>query len=425
MKKLLNLIMILILLFTALLQWYDDTLIPRLLQDQKLLVKSESASETKRDVSEYEVSDDWLVFYDVGFYFSSPSNIERDTNGQMWINSGPIYRYDGENWYDCKTKVLDDLYGDFRALGVRYGKAYVGISGGHSTGVIGIYDTNTQHWKLLSSGSGQLSGAASQWGSIAIDTAGQIYFALPIGILDIYDGKNFERVPIPVPQKSGYLHPNDSLIDDKGIYWLATDDGIWEYSNKEWIVHPLPESANAITTDSKGRMWVATSDGVAVQDIDGKWYAYTSEHYPFTDTPNPMNRAWISDIAVDSLDRVWFTTQYKLYVFNGQDWQFFEPSVVGATRWTDAIAFDKDGYPWIAAQDKRIAVFRGQLKIGPFMELVDAPPLENIPKYELGPSQIAKPDSEKSRDVINHIMLALVVVSGVVQIIRTVRADSN
>ena len=53
--------------------------------------------------------------------------------------------------------------------------------------------------------------------------------------------------------------------------------------------------------------------------------------------------------------------------------------------------------------------------------------LEDVPEYELGPSRMTKPDSEPGMFwvIVDYIMLAMIVVSGIVQIVRTVRGDPN
>ena len=140
-----------------------------------------------------------------------------------------------------------------------------------------------------------------------------------------------------------------------------------------------------------------------------------------------MDNAWVGDIAIDAMDRVWFVTKYKLYVFNGQEWQFFDPSVVGAERWAEAISFDNMGRPWITALDKGIAVFQGQLKIGPLTKLIAAPPMKNIPEYELGPSSIIEPDDEHKtvKMILKYLFLALIISSGGIQTVRFIRDNKT
>ena len=107
--------------------------------------------------------------------------------------------------------------------------------------------------------------------------------------------------------------------------------------------------------------------------------------------------------------------------------QFLGSITVDAIRWADAIAFDNSGYPWIAVENKGIAVFRGELEIGPFTELIAPSPLEGFPEYELGPSSIVKPDTEFAtfRIAGKYLSLALIVVLSGVQVIKAVRGNSN
>ena len=162
-----------------------------------------------------------------------------------------------------------------------------------------------------------------------------------------------------------------------------------------------------------------TTNGLAVQDIDGQWFYYTSEHYPFSE----LEQARIYDVAVDSEDRVWAITQSHVFVFNGQEWQSFGPDVVGATEWANAIEFDNSGQAWIATEDKGIAVFQGQLDIGPFVKLDTPPPMSDIPDYET--EGCTPPDQNDELEILKTIgkysFLVLVVVSGGVQIMRAVK----
>ena len=162
-----------------------------------------------------------------------------------------------------------------------------------------------------------------------------------------------------------------------------------------------------------------TSDGLAVQDIDGRWFYYTSEHHPFMG----LERAWILDVVVDSTDRVWAITKSHIFVFNGQEWQSFGQDIIGTTAWANAIEFDSAGQAWIATENKGIAVFQGQLDIGPFVKLVSPPLMKDMPDYDLkirlSPEQNDRVGIFKT--ISKYLLLTLIVFAGSVQIVRVAR----
>ena len=257
MKKAFNLVFTLISILALLLLWQVFFASPSPLsyfQGLRITIASKLTSETQRTVTEQRVSDDWTV-YDVNMKFGDFSYIKRDTSGQMWVSSGRLIRYDGVGWYNCKSEVLDPLPGGIRALGLSREKVYVGVSRGHSDSAIGIYDIDRKQWTAFWPIYSEQRGSGGQWGSIATDSQGRGYFPTSLGDLDIYDGEKWDHVPIPIPNGDRDLFYRDSLFDKKGIYWLATNLGVWQYNGEEWKAYPFPDGVNAIASDSKGRIW--------------------------------------------------------------------------------------------------------------------------------------------------------------------------
>lgn len=299
--------------------------------------------------------------------------LEWDNDGRLWVATDGVglSMFDGEQWYNWQPETSDIREDAIRGMAVANGKVYAGTFGSAASGGVNILDIETGRWTNFWPEESPLSGGGV--GGIAVDSFGRVYFPTAVGILDVYDGENWEHIPMPLPD--GYLlWTTEGLIDDDGNYWLATGGfGLWKYDGTDWVVYGIPGNLEALAVDQAGRLWVGGEIGLVVRDLDETWNLYTSEELPFEN--------WIQDIAVDAEGRVWVITFQSLFVFNGQQCQAFSTDVVGTKYWGDALAFDQEGGLWMEAGDG-LAVFRGSPNNGPFVEL-SLRPAQKVPESDI------------------------------------------
>lgn len=123
---------------------------------------------------------------------------------------------------------------------------------------------------------------------------------------------------------------------------------------------------NAIQRDSQGRVWVTKSQDLLLRNTDGQWYRLPADS-GILDDPHI-----ISDLAVDSQDRLWLIMGEKLMVYNGDTVVTFPAALIGENGWWSGyedhghnMVFDQDGQLWIALYEKIIR-FNGTVALPPF-----------------------------------------------------------
>jgi len=328
-------------------------------------------------------------FADVGPEVDFVNIIDWDNRGRMWIatDGRGMTMFDGEQWHNWQEGMAGMREDAIRGLAIGEDKLYAGTHGGAGTGGVNIFDFETERWTNFWPGESELSGGGVD--GIAIDAQGRVYFPTSEGILDIYDGETWTHIPMPLPKRM-ILSTSEGLFDQDGNYWVATRNlglGLWKYDGHEWTVYDIPPDINALTLDREGRFWLGTSGGLVVRDLDGNWLVYTSEQMP-------LGNGWIEDIAIDQAGRVWIIGYTNLVVFNGQEYQAFKPSVVGASGWGDAVSLDPQGNLWVEAGNG-IARFEGKPDIGGFTALT-LPPEATIPEQKLKATKTPAPKTPTS-----------------------------
>ncbi len=107
-------------------------------------------------------------------------------------------------------------------------------------------------------------------------------------------------------------------IDNSNNKWFATDFGLAEFNDINWVVFDTTNSniqdevISSITSDSKNNIWVGTFSGALLTRYNNKWMAY---YYNDTSEPaKPYNT--INSLGVDRNDNKWLGTDNGLYEFN-------------------------------------------------------------------------------------------------------------
>lgn len=387
---------------------------PLVVRDLWLRVSSDLHPESAWVVQQ-ETIGEWQV-YDASPGLDRIAVIERDAAGQMWVAGGrTVFRFDGERGYDCKSGVLAAWPFQVRGLAVSERFACIGLGELDHDGGVAIYDRERKRWSLFLVGGGELGRGGVR--GVAIDPQGRVYMPTSGGLLDILEGEEWAHLPLPHPFGEKPPLNYDGVFDDRGTYWLATDWGIWQYDGSTWTPKATPGLVTSLAVDTAGRLWAGMDGGLVVHE-SGRWYHYRPECYS-------SGTGWISDVAVDGEGRVWVVTRAGLAAFNGRDWQTFTPEVVGEPFWGEALACDERGRPWVALPGGRIAVFQGQVEIGPFDGLVDPPPMGDLPEIRLSSTAVAPRMALHAGIVIARnvasTVLGLAVVVGIVRIGAAVR----
>lgn len=326
------------------------------------------------------LADDKIVetyrFTDVGPEINYVNIIQWDGQDRMWVatDGRGMSMFDGERWHNWQpesSEIRDDA---IRGLAIGNDKLYAGTFGSAGTGGVNVFDFQTQRWTNYWPGESELS--AGGVGGIAIDARGRAFLPTSEGVLDILDGEHWQHVPMPLPER-GIVSTSEGLFDSDGDYWVGTYGlglGLWRYDGSQWTVYDLPVHINALALDHQGRLWLGTSEGLIVHNLDGNWLVYTAEQLP-------LGNGWIQDVLVDQEGRIWIIGYTCLVVFNGEEYQAFSESVVGASSWGDALSLDPQGKIWMEAGNG-IAMFLGEPEIGSFANLTLEPAV-TIPEKDI------------------------------------------
>jgi ligand-binding sensor domain-containing protein len=331
------------------------------------------ASEAAGD-DEWLIVDRWEVEY--------TNIIRQDTEDRMWIatDGHGLSMYDGLNWHnwepDFETVRSDAIHG----LAIADNRVYASTYGRYPNGGVLIYDIDRDVWDAISPADTELSGSGTH--GIAVDQEGNVFLpvmllgitqTLPITtttgkvfdlqnrtnvILDVYHNGEWQHIEMPVAKDDFPIGFSEGLIDTEGTYWLATNGlGLWEFNGEKWKVHTRAgKYITALALDQSGRLWIGTNRGAAMLDQKSRWHIFSPSKYP-------LSGREIEDIAIDSEGRVWFLTATLLYIYNGEEWATFKPSVTAGSLWGNAIAFDQQGCAWVDTLVDGVAVFRGNLEM--------------------------------------------------------------
>jgi signal transduction histidine kinase/ligand-binding sensor domain-containing protein len=93
-------------------------------------------------------------------------------------------------------------------------------------------------------------------------------------LLEIKAGQTVTRVDEQISVQRIF----DFAVEQNGVFWLATSDGLYRYAPLTWRSPAgdgnITSSVEAITEDQQGQLWVAASDAVYAS-INGQWKSYS------------------------------------------------------------------------------------------------------------------------------------------------------
>ncbi len=304
-------------------------------------------------------------FTAIGPELSYINILEWDASGRLWIASDGrgLSRFDGQsftNWQPENSDLREDA---IRGLAVTPEKLYAGIYASAGDGGVSVFDITHETWTNIWPGETGLSGGGV--GGIAVASDGRVYLPTSAGVLDIWDGVNWEHIEMPVPDHA-LLSTTEALIDPDGHYWVGTQVGygmgLFEYTGTDWRVYDVGSDISTLARDPAGRLWLGTNAGLVVRDVDHTWHFYTGSQVD-------MPLGWIGDIVIDREGRVWMVNAQDLAVFNGAETFALSSTDAGMTGWANALALDPDGHIWIGGMFGGMAHYSGEVPIGGMKEL--------------------------------------------------------
>ena len=172
---------------------------------------------------------------------------------------------------------------------------------------------------------------ANQVWTILEDKNGLLWFGTENGLCS-FDGKRFNNIALPKPDKSSVqfpwkIHGIISMIQDKqGIFWIGTTgNGAFRYDGKEFTsflknegrIHPdnglYNNCINSILEDTLGNIWFSSFTHGGISKFDGK----TMTHFGLE---NGLEDDMIAFSYMDKSGQLWFGTRDGgMSYFNGID----------------------------------------------------------------------------------------------------------
>lgn len=173
-----------------------------------------------------------------------------------------------------------------------------------------------------------------------VDQRGYIWFATSQGI-DIWDGVAMRSYGPDTGLDGNVYH---TLLEDDGVMWIGTDEGLLKYDQFQWKI-VLPElSVNAIAAYGKNELLLGTDQGLILFNGSQsyQWLIRSGDNL-FMNIP-------ISSLSVDQRGNLWVGTYSQgLFYYNGVAWEQFDTSRGMPTNRIQKIFTDSLGAVWIAA----------------------------------------------------------------------------
>jgi ligand-binding sensor domain-containing protein len=156
--------------------------------------------------------------------------------------------------------------------------------------------------------------------ALAVDAAGQVYYASDGAGVSVYDGKGWRQ--LTVAGESLASNRISALAEDKdGAIWIATDSGVnkvtFASGKAKWELitasdQGLPDNVvTALFADPKGGVWFGAAAPALLSG--GKWTVLTQQQGLLLEA--------VTCMAADSKGRVWFGTPDGISIWDGKKFQ--------------------------------------------------------------------------------------------------------
>ena len=145
---------------------------------------------------------------------------------------------------------------------------------------------------------------------------------------------------------------NDVFVDSEDAWWIATEEGVLKYVDRDWDLYNKKESFQAVCETSEGIWLVSNQDMYLVYKIEGK------DRWAPAAVRRGLSKGVVRDIASDSKGNIYLASEI-LVQFNpytdrieriDQDYGFVSAASL-------SLAVDRNDYVWVGTGD------RGMFKI--------------------------------------------------------------
>ena len=282
-----------------------------------------------------------------GLLRSSVWAVEKDRSGNVWVGtngglnllnpSGRVIRY----WTNRNGLPGDRVLSLIQAPN---GDVYAGTD----AGAISQFSSSGVLLHTFSTESGYLADRVS---SMAIDHQGRLW---AIGIGGCFRTKasidrstpRFERMDIPgIPSRAFF---RDILVDDHGMVWIASSQGLARYNDKAWkilSVHDGLESRDlGVIAEAQGSLWIAYRDALGMTRLRG-----TNLNPSHLTVQDGLRSNQIYAIQSDHKQQLWVTTDAGIDVLQNGAWKHYgnEDGLIWNDTDSLALSIDSEDNVWI------------------------------------------------------------------------------
>jgi diguanylate cyclase (GGDEF)-like protein len=284
---------------------------------------------------------------DDGLLRNSVWSVARGRNGSVWVGTSG-----GLNILDAAGSVIRTVTNRNGLPGDRVLSLVEGPDGdfyaGTDTDAISHFSKQGQLLRTYTSTSGFLADRVS---AMAIDRVGRLWAIGTGGCFRtraaLKDGDpSFERTDIPgIPERASF---RDVLVDDHGLVWIASSQGLARFDGKGWKVFTvrdgLESSDLGVVSEAQGAIWIAYRDALGMTRLQGA--NLTPTHVT---TEDGLHSNQIYAIKADHKGRLWVNTDSGMDVLENGKWKHFgsEDGLIWDDTDSLALSIDSDDNVWI------------------------------------------------------------------------------
>lgn len=279
-----------------------------------------------------------------GLAQSQIRSIAQDKNGYLWLGTlAGLAKYDGKKFvnYSIQNGLIDNQI--FSLLPDRSMGLWIGTLGG-------LNYLNGEKFKSYLFKADMAENLVS---AIGQDLNGNLWLATDGAGVCKFSGNKFDYFTEENGITNNYVRA--VCVDDKGIVWFGTKNGICFYDGKTFKTLDTsiaqPTNVSHIFMDKHKKLWFSTF-GEGVYSYDGKTFKNYSEN-------NGLISNWIRSAIEDSDGNVWFASKFGLSRFDGKTFMKFTEADGLPVDNTNIVFEDKERNIWIGSDGKGLCKFLG------------------------------------------------------------------
>ena len=191
--------------------------------------------------------------------------------------------------------------------------------------------------------------------AIAIDGNGNKWFGTANGLIR-FDGADYTLFS---DSNSNLVsnHVYCIAVDHNDIKWIGTDAGVSRFDGTNWTTLLSDTLVRAMAVDLENHVWFSI-EGYGLLEYDGV------SRKSYSDANGNLPANFISVIAVDSMNNIWFGDEFmpRVTKYDHQNWityNIHNPNPGVGMSGISAIAFRGKGNAWIEVPLSGIFIFDG------------------------------------------------------------------